>query len=139
MSDTLNPCVTCGACCAYFRVSFYWAEADDGGGHVPVALTEPVTPFLRAMSGTNSKSPRCSALRGEVGGCVTCTIYESRPTPCREFPMSGENGQPNDACDRARAKYGLPPLFQPSLPAITESYVSQGASLLSDHVQSPGL
>ena len=30
MSDSLNPCVTCGACCAHFRVSFYWAEADDG-------------------------------------------------------------------------------------------------------------
>ncbi|EEX7666747.1 YkgJ family cysteine cluster protein, partial [Escherichia coli] len=23
-----NPCMTCGACCAFFRVSFYWAEAD---------------------------------------------------------------------------------------------------------------
>ncbi|HDH0840599.1 TPA: YkgJ family cysteine cluster protein, partial [Klebsiella pneumoniae] len=22
----INPCMTCGACCAYFRVSFYWAE-----------------------------------------------------------------------------------------------------------------
>ncbi|EFG2122847.1 YkgJ family cysteine cluster protein, partial [Escherichia coli] len=21
-----NPCMTCGACCAFFRVSFYWAE-----------------------------------------------------------------------------------------------------------------
>ncbi|HBP8873638.1 TPA: YkgJ family cysteine cluster protein, partial [Escherichia coli] len=24
-----NPCMRCGACCAFFRVSFYWAEADD--------------------------------------------------------------------------------------------------------------
>ncbi|MEA7465220.1 YkgJ family cysteine cluster protein, partial [Salmonella enterica subsp. enterica serovar Lubbock] len=23
--SVLNPCMTCGACCAYFRVSFYWA------------------------------------------------------------------------------------------------------------------
>lgn len=44
MSD-LNPCMSCGACCAYFRVSFYWAEADDAGGSVPAQLTEPVTPF----------------------------------------------------------------------------------------------
>ncbi|MDX1269447.1 MAG: YkgJ family cysteine cluster protein, partial [Oceanisphaera sp.] len=21
-----NPCLTCGACCAFFRVSFYWGE-----------------------------------------------------------------------------------------------------------------
>ena len=52
MSDH-NPCMTCGACCAYFRVSFYWAEASDGGGTVPVDLTEPLTPFLRCMRGTN--------------------------------------------------------------------------------------
>ncbi|WP_142908916.1 CxxCxxCC domain-containing protein, partial [Klebsiella pneumoniae] len=26
--SNLNPCMTCGACCAFFRVSFYWAEAD---------------------------------------------------------------------------------------------------------------
>ena len=23
-----NPCITCGACCAYFRASFYWTEAE---------------------------------------------------------------------------------------------------------------
>ncbi|EGM7481565.1 YkgJ family cysteine cluster protein, partial [Escherichia coli] len=22
--SNLNPCMTCGACCAFFRVSFYW-------------------------------------------------------------------------------------------------------------------
>lgn len=41
----LNPCMTCGACCACFRVSFYWAEGDDASGRVPASLTEPVTPF----------------------------------------------------------------------------------------------
>jgi hypothetical protein len=53
--------------------------------------------------------------------------------------MSGENGVENEACDRARAKYGLPPLFSSSLPSITESYVSLGASSPPDHVQSPDL
>lgn len=66
MSDH-NPCMTCGACCAYFRVSFYWAEASDGGGTVPVDLTEPLTPFLRCMRGTNQKQSRCVALEGELG------------------------------------------------------------------------
>ncbi|VEA73945.1 Flagellin N-methylase [Serratia rubidaea] len=90
MSEILNPCVSCGACCAYFRVSFYWAEGDDGGGVVPSALTEPLTPFLRCMQGTNSKSPRCTALDGEIGRAVSCSIYLNRPTPCREFDASGE-------------------------------------------------
>lgn len=43
--SVLNPCMTCGACCAYFRVSFYWAEGDDASGRVPASLTESITPF----------------------------------------------------------------------------------------------
>ncbi|BBQ84232.1 MULTISPECIES: YkgJ family cysteine cluster protein [Enterobacteriaceae] len=106
----INPCMTCGACCAYFRVSFYWAEGDDAGGPVPAQLTEPVTPFLRCMTGTNQRQSRCSALSGTIGDSVSCTIYAHRPSPCREFAMSGENGELNEACNRARARYGLPPL-----------------------------
>jgi len=30
-----NPCLTCGACCAYFRVSFYFGECVSAGGAVP--------------------------------------------------------------------------------------------------------
>ncbi|CFR08482.1 ferredoxin [Yersinia frederiksenii] len=107
----MNPCVNCGACCAYFRVSFYWAEAaQEGGGTVPNAMTEQVTPFISCMSGTNSKSPRCMALQGEVGQSVSCSIYGDRPPPCHEFTPSGEAGVRNLHCDRARAHYGLPPL-----------------------------
>jgi len=139
MSDTLNPCVSCGACCAAFRVSFYWAEAEDGGGVVPVDLTEPLNLFRRNMCGTNDRTPRCTALVGEVGGCVSCGIYDQRPSPCREFALSGENGIHNEGCDRAREKYGLPPLFNPVIPSLIESYVNLSASTLSEHVQSPGL
>ena len=114
MSD-VNPCMTCGACCAYFRVSFYWAEASDGGGTVPVHLTEPLTPFLRCMSGTNQKPCRCAALQGEPGVSTRCSIYADRPSPCRTFAMSGVDGQVNEACNRARARYGLPPLYKDML------------------------
>lgn len=111
----INPCMTCGACCAYFRVSFYWAEADDGAGTVPAELTEPITPLLRCMSGTRQQPCRCEALEGSVGESVRCSIYQNRPSPCREFAMSGENGEINDACHRARAHYGLPPLYKDML------------------------
>ncbi|MFA3760965.1 YkgJ family cysteine cluster protein [Yersinia sp. 2466 StPb PI] len=110
MNAEINPCQNCGACCAYFRVSFYWAEAKEGGGTVPNAMTEQVTPFISCMSGTNCKSPRCSALQGEVGHTVSCTIYGDRPPPCYEFERSGDAGIHNPHCDRARAHYELPPL-----------------------------
>lgn len=113
--SNLNPCMTCGACCAYFRVSFYWAEGDDASGRVPASLTEPVTPFLRCMAGTNQNPPRCKALTGTPGESVSCSIYANRPSTCREFSLSGEGGEVNEACNRARARYGLPPLYKDML------------------------
>lgn len=107
-ADDPQPCLTCGACCAFFRVTFYWAEADDAlTGTVPVTLTERLGPHTRCMAGTGGPTPRCVALAGEIGRTVHCTIYDNRPTPCREFAVSGAV---NDQCDRARAAWGLPPL-----------------------------
>ncbi len=111
-----NPCISCGACCAYFRVSFYWAESTEGDGSVPAELVEKVTPFISCMKGTNQKNQtRCVALDGVIGECVSCSIYTQRSTTCREFDASWENGVHNEACDRARAAYNLPPL-QPADP-----------------------
>ncbi len=101
---TGNLCLSCGACCAHFRVSFYWGEADDApGGFVPAALTEQVHAHLRCMKGTNDTPPRCVCLSGEVGKQVACTIYELRPSPCREFNVFEDDGRPNERCQRLRA------------------------------------
>ena len=109
-----HPCLSCGACCAYFRVSFYWAEADPfvsgGADPVPAALTEPLTPARLAMRGTSAHAPRCVALEGMVGSAVRCGIYPQRPSPCRELNASWEFGEPSPGCDRARAAHGLPAL-----------------------------
>lgn len=105
-----SPCVSCGACCAFFRVSFHWSELQSGGGIVPDALTQPVNQHLSCMAGTHSKSPRCVALVGEVGQAVSCNVYGDRPTPCRAFSCNAESLEYNEGCDRARARYGLPPL-----------------------------
>ncbi|HDP89693.1 MAG TPA: YkgJ family cysteine cluster protein [Thioalkalivibrio sp.] len=106
----INPCVECGACCATFRVSFYWAEADDApGGTVPAALTGRLHAHLRVMQGTDRPEPRCCALQGEIGGNVSCAIYPRRSSTCRDFKVAWEGGEPNEACNRARARHGLPP------------------------------
>ncbi len=111
MSDQQNPCITCGACCCSYRVSFYWAEADDApGGCVPHALTVQVTPHLRAMAGTHPLVTRCVALSGEPGREVGCTIYPLRSSTCRELNPWQENGLPDPHCSKARAHIGLPAL-----------------------------
>jgi Fe-S-cluster containining protein len=100
-----NPCQTCGACCANFRVSFYWGETDAApGGIVPAQYTETVTPLLRCMKGTGSKPVRCVALEGEVGKQVSCSIYPQRPSPCREFAVLNADGSPNPRCAALRAQ-----------------------------------
>jgi len=111
LDDSANPCIACGICCTHFRISFYWAEADDApGGHVPADMTEQLNPYLRCMKGSNQVPRRCIALEGELGKAVSCSIYPLRPTPCREFPVYFEDGSPNPRCDELRAKIGLGPL-----------------------------
>ena len=107
-TDLDNPCLTCGACCAAFRVSFYWAEAEERG--LPEALTEPVQRWFACMAGTNQPRPRCAALQGEVGREVACTAYAQRPTPCRGVDAGDEK------CRQARAMHGLAPLKRANAP-----------------------
>ena len=96
-------CQQCGACCAYFRVSFYWAEADDApGGTVPADLTEQVNPHLRCMKGTGVRPARCVSLQGEVGRAVACGIYPQRSSTCRGLQAGDEQ------CRKARQHHGLP-------------------------------
>ena len=102
MVKSSHPCQQCGACCAAFRVSFYWTEALERG--LGDALIEQVNAHMACLAGTNDRHPRCLALQGEVGSAVTCTAYAQRPSPCREV-------QPGDEkCAGARARYGLEPL-----------------------------
>lgn len=105
MSDA---CYQCGACCASFRVSFYWGETDaHPNGTVPDELTEPINPHYVAMIGTNvgrDAQPHCVALQGEVGRAAGCSIYAKRSSTCHDFAEGDER------CQAARARHGLPRL-----------------------------
>ena len=112
--EAVNPCITCGACCAYFRASFYWGETDAApGGTVPGAMTEKLTDFRAVMQGTNQPNPRCVGLLGDIGKSVRCSIYDLRASACRDFKVSWEDGIHNERCDKARAVWGLEPLEPP--------------------------
>jgi uncharacterized protein len=111
--EELHPCVKCGACCASFRVAFYWREAEskDHKSAVPEGYWHELSPLQRGMNGTDNKHhPKCCALKGRIGEKAYCTIYNNRPTPCRTFEASYENGVANERCDLARQKHGLKPL-----------------------------
>lgn len=97
-----NPCLSCGACCMSFRVSFYWSETLEYG--LPESMTEQVTPHIACMAGTNASQPHCAALGKGDAGPMACGVYQQRPSPCREVSIG------DDKCRRARALHGLPPL-----------------------------
>ena len=107
-----NPCTACGACCAYYRVSFYCGELSGGsGGRVPVELTSRVSAVIACMKGTETGNGRCIALTGELGKeGISCSIYANRPTPCREFSNWLADGTPDPDCQKMRARIGLSPL-----------------------------
>jgi Fe-S-cluster containining protein len=111
-ATSYNPCLSCGACCAHFRVSFYCGEIKgEGGGTVPAELVSQVGPLRACMKGTEYGKARCIALRGELGqDGIHCAIYEQRPSPCREFTTWMADGSPNPDCQRLRLALGLPPL-----------------------------
>jgi len=113
-----HPCLRCGACCAFFRVAFHWSEAEGAtGGKVPLALTEKLDPHRLAMRATPTAKPRCIALVGVVGEATHCSIYEQRPSVCREVVPSWEFGAVSSQCDRARLGHGLKPLTPDEWPA----------------------
>lgn len=105
-----NPCIACGACCASFRVDFARAELQSEGGCVPDGVTVELNEHLARMRGTDHARPRCTALVGTIGVKASCGIYEWRPGPCREFGLRAPLGLGDEACARARARHGLPPL-----------------------------
>ena len=105
---SMHPCLSCGACCAHYRVSLHWSETETFG--TPIAMTEAFGPHRLVMRGTWQAQPHCAALQGEVGREAHCSIYAQRPSPCRDLLAAWENGQPSAQCDRARQAYGMAPL-----------------------------
>ena len=93
-----HPCLTCGACCASFRVDFSVYESEANGGHVPTGLADEINDYTCRMRGTDYAR---AALTGTVGVQAACGIYEWRPSPCREFAAGSE------ACNKVRIKHGM--------------------------------
>lgn len=104
---TPHPCLSCGACCAFFRVSFHWTETAAESHGVPIALTTQISQYVNAMNGTDQAKPSCVALKGIIGESTSCGIYEQRPGCCRIFKASFEDGSINERCEKARLSKGL--------------------------------
>ncbi|HNG81515.1 MAG TPA: YkgJ family cysteine cluster protein [Burkholderiaceae bacterium] len=77
---------------------------------MPDGLAVELSDHTARLRGTDHAAPRCAALVGTIGVSARCGIHEWRPGPCREFGLLAPLGRGDDACARARARHGLPPL-----------------------------
>ena len=103
-------CLTCGACCVspfvgegYIRLDVEEEERLGRKG-LPVLEVVPDPHDRIVLLGTkrNGQGTRvCMALTGRVGKQVACSIYEDRPSLCRQF----EAGSPE--CHQARRAAGV--------------------------------
>lgn len=111
-TESMHPCQSCGACCATYRVSFSQSELDThSAGKVPVEVVDDPNQKTVSLTGTaKSGRPACAQLKGRIGQQVACQIYECRPSPCRNFKASFEDGLHRPRCDEARKAHGLKPL-----------------------------
>lgn len=108
-----SPCQRCGACCAFYLVSFPSVEAVDiPGARELYDGSLPLSETRRFMRGTKARHPRCQALVGTIGSHVSCSIYAHRPSTCCAFQRSWESDTGNTLCDRARGVFGLEPFSQ---------------------------
>ena len=107
----MHPCLSCGACCATYRVAFHWLESDDATpGGVPADLAIKLDEHRLCMRGTYAAPVRCVALDADIGHHSRCTIHPLRPSVCREVEAAWESGRPSAQCDKARLAHGLPVL-----------------------------
>jgi Fe-S-cluster containining protein len=102
-------CQSCGACCqalpsyadhkAYVRI--YDADIARMSSEQVEKFTKRIYPAPTVQRGMRLVGKRCAALEGKVGDCVSCQIYENRPSVCRVFEKD------SDICMLAREEAWL--------------------------------
>lgn len=104
-----NHCISCGGCCAGWKIYFPIKELEPKGT-VPKKMADKFGIDYAVLKHTDDEIQKCKSLDGDLGKSVSCTKYDVRPTICREFKPSYEDGVKNIRCDQARSRVNLPPL-----------------------------
>ena len=100
-------CLKCGACCSYYRASFF--EGEIISGHASEELISELRFPYVCMKGTENGG-RCICLSGTIGQDVKCLIHKKRSTVCEKFHVWDSDNFVNFRCNKARKAHGLPQL-----------------------------
>ena len=94
-ADSAHPCLSCGACCASFRVDFAVYEMQAMGGTVPDGLALDVNGSTCRMRGTEQVPIRCADRPGGSAGGVQHLRTAPRALP---RVLGGRLRLPQGAC-----------------------------------------
>lgn len=72
-------CQSCGACCSHKSTWPILKRDRSDAAAIPFDMLRFDLPLMKTTGS------RCVALEGVVGSCVSCKIYEARPSACRSF------------------------------------------------------
>ena len=76
-----SACLTCGACCCHYRVSFYWQEAEQRGLEDKDLVQ--VTPLRVCFRGMGPPRRPVGHVTGGGGSRAMCSQLQPLPTPIR--------------------------------------------------------
>lgn len=112
-------CRTCGLCCVSpLPTAYGYVEAEDYKGPRPDHWTRDSL-YGRVMR--QRRDGRCKALKGTVGECVSCAVYDHRPDVCFDYAPDG------DACRSVREMWGRPGGARSAAP-VPEVWTKNGPS-----------
>lgn len=97
MSDAHIPsCLHCGACCFSPSQRYVQVTGDD---HARLGdAAETFTQFIGNRCFMRMEEGHCAALEVRADGTFVCSVYEQRPSLCRELARGGP------ACDVERSE-----------------------------------
>ncbi len=104
-AEAVPDCETCGVCCAFALVV---PAGKNESEKIPAYLeiypddAPDQPPILRIMP-RDAENGHCVNLGGELGKRVGCSVYDVRPTACRDFEAG------SDRCREYRRMYGIEP------------------------------
>jgi uncharacterized protein len=105
--DEFPDCVHCGACCFSPSERYVQVSGDD---HARLGdAAEMLTQFIGHRCYMRMESGHCAALQVRTDGTFLCSVYEQRPSLCRELARGGP------ACDverEAKARWAAQALVQ---------------------------
>jgi Fe-S-cluster containining protein len=104
-SEPIPDCVKCGICCSFaLVVPIRSDEPNDAPVYWEIFADDaPDEPVIDQILPRDMETGNCANLDGTIGEQVGCTIYDKRPSPCREFEAG------SDRCHEYRRIYGIEP------------------------------